>query len=177
MFAHDSCHQKAPGDWKIENGWFFTTKTGLYGTDYIQRALIAYVGLYANLAQDSIFPVSNGPDVELKYSGANNYVIHFSKGEMPPVKGFWSLTMYDPQYFFVDNPSTATNWVRARSSRLTATARWTSTSSTTRPARPRSPIGSPLPPIGSSSYYVCIGRKTLRHRSSTTLGKSRLSRR
>jgi hypothetical protein len=23
---------------------------------------------------------------------------------MPPVKGFWSLTMYDKDYFFVDNP-------------------------------------------------------------------------
>ncbi|MGE5374073.1 MAG: DUF1254 domain-containing protein [Bacteroidota bacterium] len=93
----------AAGDWRIENGWILTTKTGPYGTDYIQRALIAFIGLYANLAQDSVYPVSNGPDVGLKYSGANNYVMHFSKGEMPPVKGFWSLTMYNAQYFFVDN--------------------------------------------------------------------------
>ena len=28
------------GDFKLENGWAFTTKTGLYGTNYIQRALI-----------------------------------------------------------------------------------------------------------------------------------------
>ena len=76
---------------------------GPYGTDYIQRALIAFIGLYANLAQDSVYPISNGPDVGLKYSGADNYVMHFSKREMPPVKGFWSLTMYNAQYFFVDN--------------------------------------------------------------------------
>ena len=30
--------------------------------------------------------------------------MHFAKGQMPPVNGFWSLTMYDAEYFFVDNP-------------------------------------------------------------------------
>jgi len=29
--------------------------------------------------------------------------MHLNKGEMPPVKGFWSLTMYDANYFFVPN--------------------------------------------------------------------------
>jgi hypothetical protein len=62
------------------------------------------IGLYANLSQDSIYPVSNGPAVGQTYSGAGNYVMHFNKGEMPPVNGFWSLTMYDAQYFFVGNP-------------------------------------------------------------------------
>jgi Protein of unknown function (DUF1214) len=30
--------------------------------------------------------------------------MHFGKGELPPVRGFWSLTMYDANYFFVSNP-------------------------------------------------------------------------
>jgi hypothetical protein len=39
------------------------------------------------------------------YQGTNKYVIHFDKGEpIPPANGFWSLTMYDAQYFFVANP-------------------------------------------------------------------------
>ena len=38
------------------------------------------------------------------YDGANKYVPHFPKGLTPPAKGFWSLTMYDGDYFFVANP-------------------------------------------------------------------------
>jgi hypothetical protein len=91
------------GDLKLTNGWLFTTKTGIYGTGYRQRALITAIGLGANRPQDAVYPTSEGPDILKKYSGANKYVMHFKKGEMPPVDGFWSLTMYDASYFFVPN--------------------------------------------------------------------------
>jgi hypothetical protein len=92
------------GDMKLENGWLFTTKTGLYGTNYIQRALITAIGLGANRPQDAVYPTSEGPSILGSYTGDKNYVMHFDKGQLPPVKGFWSLTMYDAQYFFVENP-------------------------------------------------------------------------
>ena len=92
------------GDTKADNGWLFTVKAGQYGTNYIQRAMVTWYGLGANRPQDAIYPTSEGPDVLQKYSGANKYVMHFNKGEMPPVNGFWSLTMYNAQYFFVANP-------------------------------------------------------------------------
>ena len=94
----------AAGDLKLENGWLFTTKTGLYGTSYLQRALITAIGLGANRPEDAVYPTSEGPEIVKKYSGANRYVMRFEKGQLPPVNGFWSLTMYDAQYFFVDNP-------------------------------------------------------------------------
>jgi hypothetical protein len=94
----------AAGDLKLENGWLFTTKTGLYGTSYLQRALITAIGLGANRPQDAVYPTSEGPDVLKKYSGEKKYVMRFAKGELPPADGFWSLTMYDAGYFFVDNP-------------------------------------------------------------------------
>ena len=30
--------------------------------------------------------------------------MHFPKGQLPPVDGFWSLTMYNAEYFFCANP-------------------------------------------------------------------------
>jgi len=94
----------AAGDLKLENGWLFTTKTGLYGTSYLQRALVTAIGLGANRPQDAVYPTSEGPDHVKKYSGEKKYVMRFEKGQLPPVDGFWSLTMYTAQYFFVDNP-------------------------------------------------------------------------
>ncbi len=92
------------GDMKLEHGWVFTTKTGLYGVNYIQRALITAIGLGANRPQDAVYPTSEGPNVLESYNGKNKYVMHFDKGQLPPAEGFWSVTMYDGNYFFVNNP-------------------------------------------------------------------------
>lgn len=91
-------------DIKDEDGWAFTTKTGIYGTDYLMRALITAIGLGANRPQDAVYPTSQKDAVGRKYSGANKYVMRFPKGQLPPASGFWSLTMYDSGYFFVNNP-------------------------------------------------------------------------
>jgi hypothetical protein len=87
------------------NGWVVLTKdVGVYGTDYIQRALITAIGLGANRPQDAIYPTSEKDSDSHEYDGTKNYVLHFDKGQLPPVNGFWSLTMYDASFFFVPNP-------------------------------------------------------------------------
>ena len=89
---------------KEENGWSFFTKTGIYGTDYLDRAFITAIGLGANRPQDAVYPTSEVRADGKPYSGASKYVMHFDKGQLPPADGFWSLTMYNAEYFFVDNP-------------------------------------------------------------------------
>lgn len=97
-----NAHAKEAG--KIVNGWVFTKKTGAYGTDYLQRAYVALIGLGANLPKDAIYPTTNEDTAGKPLDGANRYIMHFAKEQIPPVNGFWSLTMYDDQYFFVANP-------------------------------------------------------------------------
>jgi hypothetical protein len=94
----------AAGDAKLENGWVFTTKTGRYGSNYLQPATVTWYGLGANRPEEAVYPTSEGPEMVQKYNGTNKYVLHFDKGQMPPVDGFWSVTMYNAKYFFVDNP-------------------------------------------------------------------------
>jgi hypothetical protein len=89
---------------KFANGWVFLKVTGIYGTDYLARATVTFYGLGANRPQDAIYPTSEVDAAGKPYSGANKYIMHFDKGHMPPAKGFWSLTMYDANYFFVANP-------------------------------------------------------------------------
>ena len=37
-------------------------------------------------------------------SGDNNYTIHFNPGQLPPVNGYWSITMLNNKSLFVPNP-------------------------------------------------------------------------
>lgn len=85
------------------NGWNYSLNTGTYGTDYLARAYVTAVGLGANLPQDAVYPFTEVDENGHPLIGSNYYVLHFAKGETPPVDGFWSLTMYNDQYFFVDN--------------------------------------------------------------------------
>jgi hypothetical protein len=101
-FGRIMAHFKEAGT--AEKGWVFTTKTGLYGTEYLQRALITAIGLGANRPQDAVYPTSEVDAEGKPYSGHHKYTLHFPKGQTPPVNAFWSLTMYNGEYFFVDNP-------------------------------------------------------------------------
>jgi hypothetical protein len=85
------------------NGWVFVKPGGRYGTDYLQRAFVTRVGLGCNLTDDAVYPSTLIDASGDKLDGANKYVMRFPKGQMPPVRGFWSLTMYNAQYFFVTN--------------------------------------------------------------------------
>jgi hypothetical protein len=86
------------------NGWVFFKPGGRYGTDYLQRAFVTRFGLGCNLTDDAVYPSTQIDAAGAKLDGASRYVIRFPRGQMPPARGFWSLTMYNAEYFFVDNP-------------------------------------------------------------------------
>jgi hypothetical protein len=92
-----------PNAGKNVNGWVITMPAGVYGTDYLHRACLNWQGPGWNRAEDAVLPVARVDGEGKTLSGAHEYVIHFAKGEQPPVKGFWSLTMYDKEGFFVPN--------------------------------------------------------------------------
>jgi hypothetical protein len=98
-------------EWKVQtlariaNGWSMNTDTmGVYGNYYLKRAIVTQLGLGANLPEDAIYPLNLADDAGKPLDGASNYVLHFDKGQTPPVNAFWSVTLYDPQGFQVANP-------------------------------------------------------------------------
>ncbi len=78
--------------------------TGTYGTDYQLRALVDNVGLGALRTDVAIYPLAQTDMNFQALTGTKSYVLHIPAGGLPPVKGFWSLTMYDLDGFFVHNP-------------------------------------------------------------------------
>ncbi len=96
--------EKAPTLARVVNGWQMNTDSmGVYGNNYLKRAIVALVGLGAIEAQDGIYPVCIADADGKPLQGEHKYVLHFSKAELPPVKAFWSVTMYDAQGFQVAN--------------------------------------------------------------------------
>jgi hypothetical protein len=90
---------------KTTNGWlYFTSGVGEFGTDYLVRGMANALGPGWNCPQDAVYPLSQKDADGSDYDGAaHKYVMHIDKGGTPPVKAFWSLTMYDTEFFFVPN--------------------------------------------------------------------------
>lgn len=89
----------------IVNGWAMPTSgMGVYGSDYLRRAVIAKIGLGANVPVDAVYPVLYADASGAVPDGANDYVLHFDAGALPPADAFWSITMYDADGFPVPNP-------------------------------------------------------------------------
>jgi hypothetical protein len=89
---------------RVANGWSMNTDTmGVYGNYYLKRAIVSQLGLGANQPEDAIYPLNLGDENGHPLNGADDYVLHFDKANLPPVKAFWSVTLYDNDGFQVAN--------------------------------------------------------------------------
>ena len=96
--------QKGVKKLKTANGWIVMPKDmGSYGTDYETRAGIAFVGLGAIQPVDIAYPTAFDDGDNKPLDAANRYVLHFDKGQTPPANVTWSVSMYDPQGYYVPN--------------------------------------------------------------------------
>ena len=91
---------------QLVNGWSITKGLGVYGTDYMKRAVVAAFGWPANLQEDAVYPYTLVDSQGQTLNGANKYTLTWAKGQTPPVNAFWSITMYliDQGWWFVPNP-------------------------------------------------------------------------
>jgi len=88
----------------VRNGWSIDRDVGRWGADYGKRAVAARRGLGVNAPEDAIFMVARFDAGGQRFDGNNRYVLHFDKGNLPPAEGFWSLSLYNDQQHFADNP-------------------------------------------------------------------------
>ena len=95
---------KVPTLARVVNYWSMNTDTmGVYGNYYLKRAIVAQLGLGANVPEDAIYPLNLGDETGKSLSGTNKYVLHFDKSQLPPVNAFWSVTLYDSEGFQIAN--------------------------------------------------------------------------
>lgn len=88
----------------IGHGWTAPTNASQWGTDYLNRTAIAKSSMFQNTPQETQYQFKESDSKGETLNGNNQYAITFPKGKLPPVKGFWSLTVYDEYHFFFSNP-------------------------------------------------------------------------
>lgn len=77
----------------------------MVGTNYLYRMAGAINGIYGNDAAEAMYPIFRLDSAGATLTGANKYTYRFAPGQLPPVKGFWSITMYRmPESLLVANP-------------------------------------------------------------------------
>ena len=92
---------------RTENGWFYgPSNWGRMSADgdFLGRAgTQVYSGVTEHLIEESVklrtFVDSEGRPL----NGANRYVIHFARDELPVAREFWSVTLYDERFNLVAN--------------------------------------------------------------------------
>jgi len=58
---------------------------------------------YDNKRNETMYFYTDNDTQLQQLDGNSSYTVTFQKGQLPPVKGFWSLTMYDPEHYFAPN--------------------------------------------------------------------------
>jgi hypothetical protein len=79
---------------EVTSGDMFGTREHLKN-NYLYRWGGAVTGIYANSKQEAMYPMYFVDRGGQKLDGANGYTLRFAPGQLPPVNGFWSLTMYE----------------------------------------------------------------------------------
>jgi hypothetical protein len=89
-------------------GWAYPRATlGNFGQDYVYRAIVAVGGLAALPPAEAMYMRAEGDGGSGRFDGRKPWRLHFAAGGLPPVDGFWSLSLYeatsDGRFFFAAN--------------------------------------------------------------------------
>ncbi len=87
----------------VKYNWSTIDNGASFGVDYFTRTAAARSNIFVNAPNETKYFYQDLDENGVRLDGNNNYEITFLAGQTPPVKGFWSLTMYDKTHFFVPN--------------------------------------------------------------------------
>lgn len=85
------------------NGWHRSVHNAEWGLDYFNRTGTARSNMFDNRQRETQYFYTDFASSGQKLTGADSFAITFAKDELPPVEGFWSLTLYNEQHFFHPN--------------------------------------------------------------------------
>ncbi len=83
--------------------WSTQNNGAAFGTDYFTRTAVAKSNIFVNKPNQTKVFYQDLDDSGHRLNGANRYTVMFAKDQTPPVRGFWSLALYNQHHFFESN--------------------------------------------------------------------------
>jgi hypothetical protein len=87
----------------IGNGWTSPPNGARWGTDYLSRAATAKSNMYDNAPEETRYIYTDFDKDGQRLTGDHRNTLNFAQGQLPPVNGFWSLTLYNKEHLFEPN--------------------------------------------------------------------------
>lgn len=85
------------------NGWNRSKNNAQFGVDYYNRTGTSKSNMFDNKPDETQYFYTDYDAGKVQLDGAHSYQVTFAKGQLPPVKGFWSLTLYNSKHLFSPN--------------------------------------------------------------------------
>ncbi len=87
----------------VGNGWNSPVNNAQWGYDFLNRTATAKSNMYDNRPSETKYLYRDLDSQGRQLQGRYNYTVTFAKGQEPPVRGFWSLTVYNDKHVFHPN--------------------------------------------------------------------------
>jgi hypothetical protein len=85
------------------NGWNSPVNNAQWGYDFLNRTATAKSNMYDNRPSETKYLYRDLDSQGHQLQGKYNYTVTFAKSQEPPVRGFWSLTVYNDRHVFHPN--------------------------------------------------------------------------
>jgi hypothetical protein len=83
--------------------WTTQTNGADFGTDYFTRTAVAKSNIFINKLNEAQYYYQDLDDSGQRLNATRRYTMTFAQDQTPPVRGFWSLTLYNQYHFFEPN--------------------------------------------------------------------------
>ncbi|MEU1350830.1 DUF1254 domain-containing protein [Streptomyces sp. NPDC005795] len=87
----------------LDHHWSTQRNGAAFGGDYLSRTAMGKANIFVNTPRETAYFYQDCDEAGELLTGEHNYTLTFPAGALPPVKGFWSVTLYNEHHFFHRN--------------------------------------------------------------------------
>ncbi|WP_432121081.1 DUF1254 domain-containing protein [Streptomyces sp. S1] len=87
----------------LDNHWSTQRNGAAFGGDYLSRTAMARANIFVNLPAETTYFYQDLDQDGERLTGKHAYTLTFPADALPPVRGFWSVTLYNEHHFFHPN--------------------------------------------------------------------------